>query len=58
MRKLFALLVILIFTIGIFFNSCVKKIPEQIVWNESFDQGLMLAQDQGKNLLVDFDKDG
>jgi hypothetical protein len=43
---------------GIFFNSCVKKVPEKIVWNHSFDQGLKLAEDQEKNLMVVFDKDG
>jgi len=58
MRKSFVLTFLLIFTGGIFLNSCVRRIPDEIVWNDSFDQGLELAQSEGKNLLVEFDKDG
>jgi hypothetical protein len=58
MRKPFAFIALLILTGGIFFNSCVKKVPEKIVWSESFDQGFSLAQDQDRNLLVDFDMQG
>ncbi len=58
MRKYFIFVLLLNLGAGVFFNSCVKKIPEKIIWLESFDQGLKSAQDQGKNILVDFDKDG
>jgi hypothetical protein len=58
MRKYLILVFILILGAGAFFNSCVKKVPENIIWLEPFDQGLKSAQDQGKNLLVAFEKDG
>jgi len=58
MRKTFLFVTILSLVAGILFVSCVKKVPEKIVWNQSFDQGLKLAQDEGKNLMVDFDKEG
>lgn len=58
MRKSFVVTFLLIFTGGIFLNSCVRKIPDEIVWNDSFDHGRELAQSEGKNLLVEFDKDG
>jgi hypothetical protein len=58
MRKMLVLITVLCFMGGIFVNSCVKKVPENIVWNHSLDQGLKLAEDQGKNLMVVFDKDG
>ncbi len=58
MRRYFAFVVLLVLIGGMFFNSCVKKIPEEIVWNESFAQGLTLAQEQGKYLMVEFDKEG
>ena len=58
MRKLFVLIFILNVGTFVFLNSCVKKIPEQIIWLESFEQGVSLAQSQGKSLLAEFDKEG
>lgn len=58
MSRIFGVIVLLIFMGGILLNSCVKKVPEQIVWSQSLDEGLALAQDQDKNLLVEFDKEG
>ena len=34
--------------------SCVKKVPDKIVWNSSLTEGFRLAQEKNKNLLVDF----
>jgi len=36
--------------------SCVKKVPDKIVWNSSLTEGFRLAQEKNKNLLVDFFK--
>lgn len=58
MRNTLAFAMALTLVAGIFFASCVKKVPEKITWNQSFDQGLKLAQDEGKNLMVEFDKEG
>ncbi len=58
MRKTLAFITTLSLVWGILFVSCVKKVPEKIVWNQSFEQGLKLAQDEGKNLMVEFDKEG
>ena len=58
MSKTLVLVIVLSLAAGVFFASCVKKIPEKIAWNKSFDQGLTLAQDEGKNLMVDFEKEG
>jgi hypothetical protein len=58
MRKFLVLIFLLSLWIFVFLNSCVKKIPEQIIWLESFDQGVNLAQSQGKSLLAEFDKEG
>ena len=58
MRKLFVLIFILSLGTFVFLNSCVKKIPEKIIWLESFEQGVSLAQSQGKSLLAEFDKEG
>lgn len=57
MCKTLVFVTIVSLAVGSFFTSCVKKVPEKIVWNQSFDQGLKLAQDEGKNLMVDFDKE-
>ncbi|MGB2698092.1 MAG: hypothetical protein WBD28_09595 [Candidatus Zixiibacteriota bacterium] len=58
MRKFLVLTFLLSLGAIVFLNSCVKKVPEKIIWLESFDQGVKLAQGQGKNLLTDFEKEG
>jgi len=58
MSRTFVLIALLIFACGMLLNSCVKKVPEHIVWSQSLDEGLTLARDQGKNLLVEFYKEG
>lgn len=58
MRKLVVLIFILSLGTFIFLNSCVKKVPEKIIWLESIDQGMNLAQSQGENLMVEFEKEG
>lgn len=58
MRKLLVLIFLLSLGTFVFLNSCVKKVPEKIIWLESFEQGVNLAQGQGKNLLADFEKEG
>jgi len=58
MRRLLVITFLLGLGTFVFLNSCVKKVPDKITWLESFDQGVNLAQTQGKSLLAEFEKEG